>query len=151
MSRIDMEGSSVSRSKFDDPCSSTSHPCSSVFRLSMSCRVNCSSLVFRDKAIEQPHAETGCAFCGKRPVLGRPRHAGDIEMSPRHRVNEALDELCCSDTAPGTIADILHIGGSRLDRLVVFIAERHPPERLARLPPGLEQFLRQLIVVREEP
>src|SRR5689334_9683118 len=50
-------------------------------------------VIFADEAVEQAQAEGGGALGDGRRVALRPRHPGDIEMRPRHLVDEALDEL----------------------------------------------------------
>ena len=114
-------------------------------------------------------------FGTEAQVLGGPGGAGDVEMRPgqarrlarlaaalpaaaavlRARrilpADEALEELRRGDGASRTPAHILHVGDVGLDLLVIGLAERHPPARLARALAGGHDARRQLVVIAEQP
>ena len=105
-------------------------------------------VVLGDQPVEQAQAERGRALRDGRRVLAAPGHAGDVEMRPG-AADEALDELRADDGAAGAAADVLHVGDVGLDQLVVGLAERHAPQRLAGRLAGGEQAGGQRVVVAE--
>src|SRR5947207_5535721 len=105
-----------------------------------------------DKAVEQADAKGGGAFRHGRRVLFGPGDPGDVEMRPGHIVDETLDELGADNAAGAAVAgDVLDVGGIAVDRPVVAVAERQPPDRLADGLASGDQPLGQLVVVGEEP
>src|SRR5215472_16805246 len=109
-------------------------------------------VVLRDEAVEEADAEGRRTLWHGRRVLLRPGRAGDVEMRPRHLVDEALQELRRGDAAGiAPAADVLDICGIAVAVAVVGIGERHAPELLADLLAGGEETIGELVVVGEEP
>src|SRR5882757_10302783 len=94
-------------------------------------------VVIRDQPLQQANAKA------RAPALidlgfRRPhRRSRDIEMRPWRAVDETLQELGGGDRAAMAAAGVLHVGKLRIDLLVVFGRERHPPEPLAGVQPSL--------------
>ena len=92
-----------------------------------------------DEAVEEADTEArGPAVVGfgLRRIHRGP---GDVEMDPGHVLDEALDELGAGDGAGSPAAGILDVGDLGIHRLVVFLAERHPPHGLASRDAGRDQ------------
>src|SRR3954471_1831766 len=72
-----------------------------------------------DVTVEQTDAEGGAALGHRAAVLLGPRHACDIQVSPGHIVDEALEELGADDAAGVAVAgNVLDVSGVGIDRLV---------------------------------
>src|SRR5436190_16018397 len=109
-------------------------------------------VVVRDEAVEEAEAKGGGAFRHGRRVLFRPRHPGYVEMRPGHVVDEALEELRADDAAGATVAgDVLDVGRVAVDRAVVAVGERQPPQALADRSAGRREALGERVVVGEKP
>src|SRR5512132_128814 len=107
-------------------------------------------VILGDQPVEQAQAKAAGALRHGVAVLLRPGDAGDVEMRPRRLADEALEELRGGDRAGAAVADVLHIGNVGLDDLVVFLAERQPPHRLAGGRAGLGDALGEVVVVGEQ-
>src|SRR3546814_9644068 len=65
------------------------------------------------------------------------------------RISDWSSDVCSSDLAIAA-AGVFHVGDVAVDQLVVAVAERHAPKRLARRLAGGEQAVRQRVVVGEQ-
>ena len=66
-------------------------------------------------------------------TLLEERRSGDVEVDPRRRADELLQEERRGDAAGVAAADVLEIGDRALDVVLVLGDERQLPERLAGL------------------
>src|SRR3954452_5010021 len=85
-----------------------------------------------DETVEQPDPEGRRALRHSGGILFRPGDTGNVEMRPGHVVDKALDELRPDRAAGAAIAaDILDVRRVAVDRAVVAVGERHPPQLFA--------------------
>src|SRR5262245_47191277 len=69
------------------------------------------------KWVEQPHAPARAPALVDIGLRRAHRRAGDVEMRPRRRADETLEELRRRDRTAVTAAGILHVGELRVDHL----------------------------------
>src|SRR5438045_1624728 len=123
---------------------------SSEYAPSSSTLIVAAFVMTRDQVIEQTYADRRRTLGHQRRIFLRPGGAGDIEMSPRHVIDEALEKLSCGDTAGiAAVADVLHIGGIAVDLTVIRLAQWHAPERLLDRLARASEPSRELVVVAE--
>jgi hypothetical protein len=85
-------------------------------------------------------------------VCGEPHPgAGDVEMRPWRLVDKALQQLRGGNGAAVAATGIFHVGEFRIDHLVVFRPQRHPPHPLTCLLADFDQAIGELVVVGEQP
>ena len=80
---------------------------------------------------QRAHAEPGTALREIAVVAAEERGPGDVEVDPRHAVDELLQEQSGGERAALARADVLDVGDRRVDPAAVVGGQRERPHPLA--------------------
>src|SRR6266508_4882916 len=80
---------------------------------------------------ERAHGNTRRPLGHERPGLVGPRRAGDVDVSPRHVVDEFLQEECRGNRACRTAARVREVGNLAFQLFAILFDEGHRPQAIA--------------------
>src|SRR5258708_19229175 len=108
-------------------------------------------VIFGNKPVQQPYAETGAPAPIDLVLRRAHRCSRNVKMGPGRLVDKALQQLRRRNSTPVPATRVLHVGEFRVDHLVVFWPEWHPPDPLADFFANVAKPLRAPSLLAEPP